>query len=125
MKNKGCFLDHSIVLFFNSNVGLEILREYLTNQNMVILDEGIVKDANHIYEIIVCEKTSEKQEYDEKDFYFGPCLKKKIKMVLFYEKWYRQLEIQKNILKSLDENHPRAIEVKHMIELIEGEINAS
>ena len=33
--------------------------------------------------------------------------------------------LQKNILKSLDENHPRAIEVKHMIELIEGEINAS
>lgn len=117
------FLDHHRFIL-QSNVGLEILREYLTNQNMVILDEGIVKDANHIYEIIVCEKTSEKQEYDEKDFYFGPCLRKN-KNGLFYEKWYRQLEIQKNILESLDENHPRAIEVKHMIELIEGEINAS
>ena len=117
------FLDHHRFIL-QSNVGLEILREYLTNQNMVILDEGIVKDANHIYEIIVCEKTSEKQEYDEKNFYFGPCLRKN-KNGLFYEKWYRQLEIQKNILKSLDENHPRAIEVKHMIELIEGEINAS
>ena len=31
----------------------------------------------------------------------------------------------KKYIKSLDENHPRAIEVKHMIELIEGEINAS
>ena len=69
------FLDHHRFIL-QSNVGLEILREYLTNQNMVILDEGIVKDANHIYEIIVCEKTSEKQEYDEKDFYFGPCLRK-------------------------------------------------
>ena len=50
------FLDHHRFIL-QSNVGLEILREYLTNQNMVILDEGIVKDANHIYEIIAVSYT--------------------------------------------------------------------
>lgn len=114
--------QHRFIL--QANIGLEILREYLYHQNMKIIDEDIVKDAHHIYEIIVCEKTKENITYNERDFYFGPCLRKH-KNGLFYEKWHRQLEIQRNILKSLDEKHPRFQEVQHMIDLIEGEINAS
>lgn len=117
------FLDnHRFIL--QSNIGLEVLREYLFGQNMKIIDEDIVKDAHHIYEIIVCEKTEELFHYDENDFYFGPCLRKK-KNGLFYEKWRRQLDIQNRILKSLEDNHPRYREVMHMIEMIEGELSGS
>lgn len=117
------FLNHHRFIL-QSNIGLEVLREYLYKQNMRIIDEDIIKDAHHIYEIIVCEKTEDVFSYNENDFYFGPCLRTH-KSELFYEKWQRQLELQKNILVSLDENHPRFKEVKHMIDLIEGELNES
>lgn len=117
------FLDHHRFIL-QSNVGLEVLREYLFKHQMKIIDEGIVKDAHHIYEIIVCEKTKEVISYNEQDIYFGPCLRKN-KNGLFYEKWYRQLEIQRKIIESLDITHPRYQEVTHMIQLIEGEINES
>lgn len=111
-------------LILQSNIGLEILREYLYQHHIRILDEDIVKDAHHIYEIIVCEQTDEYFEYGEFDFYFGPCLRHK-KNELFYEKWKRQLETQKKILLSLDVNHPKYKEVCHMIEMIEGELDES
>lgn len=117
------FLNHHRYIL-QSNIGLEVLREFLSQENMVILDEDIVKDAHHIYEIIVCEKTKEKVEYNEIDFVFGPCLRKN-KNHLFYEKWKHQLNVQKKIQDSLDENHPRYKEVSHMIEMIEGELNES
>lgn len=111
-------------LILQSNVGLEVLREYLFLHQMKILDEGIVKDAHHIYEIIVCEKVKETFNYNEQDILFGPCLRKQ-KDPLFYEKWNYQLNIQKNILKSLNQDHSRYKEVKHMIDMIEGELNES
>lgn len=115
------FLDqHRFIL--QSNIGIEILREYLYKQNMEIIDEGIVKDAHHIYEIIVCQKSDKQLNYTNKDFVFGPCLRKQ-KNELFYEKWNYQLNIQKNILASLSDTHPRYKEVYDMIELIEGELN--
>lgn len=114
--------NHRFIL--QVNIGLEVLREFLYQNQMMIIDEGIVKDAHHIYEIIVCQKTNQDLNYNENDIYFGPCLRKH-KNGLFYEKWHYQLNIQKKILTSLDDNHPRYQEVKHMIQLIEGEINAS
>lgn len=115
------FLDHHRFVL-QSNIGLDILREYLCKQNIKIIDEEIVKDAHHIYEIIVCEKTDELLNYGEKDFIFGPCLRIK-KDKLFYEKWNYQLKVQKKILSSLKEEHPRFLEIQHMIEMIEGELN--
>ena len=114
--------NHRFIL--QANIGLEILREFLYQNQMIIIDEGIVKDAHHIYEIIVCQKTSQDLNYNENDIYFGPCLRKH-KNGLFYEKWHHQLNIQKKILTSLDDNHPRYQEVQYMIQLIEGEMNAS
>lgn len=111
-------------LFIQANVGLEVLREYLFLHHFEILDEDIVKDAHHIYEIIVCQKTTKTLSYNENDFYFGPCLRQN-KNALFYQKWQRQLEIHQNILTSLEVTHPRFQEVTHMIEMIEGEINES
>lgn len=111
---------HRFIL--QSNIGIEVLREYLFSHHMKIIDECIVKDAHHIYEIIICEKANEELSYDEKDIVFGPCLRRK-KETLFYEKWKHQLDIQKRILDSLSKDHVRYPEVLHMIELIEGELN--
>ncbi len=114
------YLDnHRFIL--QVNVGLEILREYLYKHQMQIIGEDIVKDASHIYEIIVCEKTDEVLTFNENDLYFGPILRKH-KNDLFKEKWLRQLEIYQNILTSLTPSQPRYQEVKHMIQLIEEEV---
>ena len=114
-------LDHHLFIL-QSNIGLEFLREYLYHNNMEIIDEDIVKDASHIYEIIVCKKTSKTLDYDMKDFYFGPVLRQN-KNELFIEKWKRQLDVQKKILSSLDTQHEKYSEVLKLKELIEGELN--
>ena len=114
--------NHRFIL--QANVGLEVLREYLFKQNMEIIDEKIVKDAHHIYEIIVCEKTKKLLKYTEQDIIFGPCLRKN-KNELFYEKWKHQLEVQQKILTSLQSEHSRYQEVKYLIKMIEGELNES
>lgn len=121
-EHKGMLSKHLFIL--QVNTGLEILRQYLLEQHMEIIDEDIVKDAHHIYEIIVCKKTRKNLSYNEKDIYFGPCLRQN-KNELFFEKWQRQLEIQKKILLSLDENTDRYQEVIHMVQMIEGELNVS
>ncbi len=115
-------LDHLFIL--QSNVGLDILREYLFQQNIKIIDEDIVEDAHHIYEIIVCKKACQELDYTLEDIYFGPCLRKK-KNKLFYKKWQRQLQIYQNIIVSLEKSHSRYQEVKKLIGMIEGEINES
>ena len=121
-EHKDFLSNHRFIL--QANVGLEVLREYLYKQGMRIIDEAIVKDAHHIYEIMICEKTKEEFTYDYHDFIFGPCLRKQ-KNDLFYEKCKYQLEIQKRILTSLQQEHPRYQEVKDMIEMIEGELGES
>lgn len=110
--------------FLQANVGVEVLREYLYRRHMEIIDEDIVQDARHIYEIIVCQKAASMITGDERDIFFGPCLRQK-KPPLFYKKWARQLETYRTILTSLEKDNPRYQEVCHMITLIEGEINES
>ncbi len=56
-------------LILQANVGLEILREYLYRHQLEIIDEDIVKDAHHIYEIIVCQKTTQTLTYQENEIY--------------------------------------------------------
>ena len=86
------------------------------NHNLQIIDEALVKDAHHIYEIMVV-KTGH-QELDEKDILFGPVLRKQ-KDSLFIEKWERELNIYKRILESLNTEHEKYAKVLHSISLIE------
>jgi tRNA (adenine22-N1)-methyltransferase len=104
-----------------ANTGIDILRKYLNEQSIHIIDEAIVEDAHHIYEIIVCEYGN-RDDLTELDYIFGPILRKN-KDKLFIKKWTHQLNIQKNILKSLDKTHPKYQEVKTLKNMIEGELN--
>lgn len=104
-----------------ANTGIEVLREYLNKQNLCIIDEEIVEDAHHIYEIIVCEY-GEPFILTKEDYLFGPILRKQ-KAPLFIKKWKQQLEIQNRILSSLSKEHPKYQEVLQFKKIIEGEIN--
>lgn len=104
------------ILFLQANTAIDLLREYIMNHNLQIIDEAIVKDAHHIYEIMVV-KTGH-QELDQKDLLFGPVLRRQ-KAPLFVEKWKRELLIQRRILDSLDTEHEKYLKVLHHIQLIE------
>lgn len=104
------------ILFLQANAAIDLLREYLMNHNLQIIDEALVKDAHHIYEIMAVKKGH--QELDEKDILFGPVLRKQ-KDPLFIEKWERELKIQRRILDSLNTEHEKYAKVSHSIALIE------
>ena len=102
--------------FLQANTAIDLLREYLMKHDMRIIDEDIVKDAHHIYEIIIAEKGKD-VSYTKEELFFGPVLMKK-KDPLFIEKWQKQLVGQTNILKGLPETHEKYQEVKDMVDLI-------
>ncbi len=107
-------------LFLQSNIGVDLLREFLNDNSFEIIDEALVKDANHIYEILVV-KRGKKQDLTHLDYIFGPILRQH-KTDLYKEKWTYQYNIQNKILESLDKNHIKYKEVYDFKTLIEGEI---
>lgn len=107
---------HNKTLFLQANTAIDLLRVYLNKHNLMIIDEAVVKDAHHIYEIMVVKMGH--QELNEKDILFGPVLRTQ-KDPLFIQKWERELNIQKRILKSLSTEHEKYAKVLHQIQLIE------
>lgn len=116
------YLDNVDVLFLQPNSNINHLRKYLFSNGFKIVDEQLVKDTNHIYEVLVVIQSANKDIcYKESDIEFGPILSAN-QPPLFKEKWKQQLEINKKILSSLEEEHPRYQEIQHMIDMIEGEL---
>jgi len=123
----GILNEHKDILknyrfILQSNTKIDILRHFLNDIDFKIIDEDIVEDVNHIYEIIVCEYG--KESLSNEDCLFGPILRKR-KGDLFIKKWQPMLDTQKKILSSLDEEHPKYKEVLSLIKTIEGELNES
>ena len=107
---------HDHRFFLQANNGLAELRAYLAQHHFCIIDEDLVEDAHHIYEYMVVEKGE--MALDEDDLLFGPINRKK-KTKLFRQKWQFELNVQKKIIASLPEGHPKRINVTQMIEKIE------
>ncbi|WP_033162823.1 tRNA (adenine(22)-N(1))-methyltransferase [Sharpea azabuensis] len=107
---------HDHRFFLQANNGLAELRAYLAGHHFCIIDEDLVEDAHHIYEYMVVEKGE--MVLDEDDLLFGPINRQK-KTELFRKKWQFELNVQKKIIASLPEGHPKRINVLKMIEKIE------
>ena len=107
---------HDHRFFLQANNGLAELRAYLAGHHFCIIDEDLVEDAHHIYEYMVVEKGE--LVLDEDDLLFGPINRQK-KTELFRKKWQFELNVQKKIIASLPEGHPKRINVTQMIEKIE------
>lgn len=104
------------LFFLQANTAIDLLREYLNNHQMEIIDEVMVKDGHHIYEIIVAKK-GENVVYGEEDLYFGPILRQK-QGPLFREKWEHALMIHERILKQLSPEAEKYPRIKHEYEMI-------
>lgn len=118
------YLSSVKMLFLQPNANSDHLRKYLFDHGLMIKDEKMVKDGHHIYEMMVVCHHYEDIVYDEYDILFGPILRQS-KDPLFIEKWQRQKHVFENIIKDLDVEHPRYIELSHKIKMIEVTLNES
>ncbi len=119
------YLNQVNVLFLQPNANADYLRKYLFGHNFGMIDEKLIKDGHHTYEVMVVRKLQRKDiYYNELDEEFGPILRRE-QTSLFKEKWNNQYCTYKNIVKDLPNNHPRTKELNHKIEMIEEVLNES
>ncbi|PNZ99623.1 tRNA methyltransferase, partial [Staphylococcus carnosus] len=84
-----------------SNIQTITLRQALSNINYHIIDESLIEENGHIYEIVVAEYGN--QFMDDFDLKFGPILLRQ-KNNLFTKKWNRELQALEKIKRNLDED---------------------
>ena len=101
-------------LILSPNNDYYILRQYLNNK-FNIVDEEVIYDKNHYYEVIVVELGN--SNYSDKELYFGPILLK-TRTKEFIDKLNKDLSTLKNIVDGIT-NDNKKIEVKKEIEMIE------
>ena len=101
-------------LILAPNCDYDILRTYIKG-SFKIVDEDIIYDKNHYYEIIVLEKGME--EYSDIDLLFGPILLKK-KSETFINKYKKELNNLNKIVDNITDINKQK-EVKERIKLIE------
>jgi tRNA (adenine22-N1)-methyltransferase len=91
-------------LILQPNVGADIVRKWLMNNDWELIAERILKEDGRIYEVLVAEKGDGKKPYAdmEAELLLGPFLLKEKKDV-FLEKWRHELEHWKRIVRQLAE----------------------
>ena len=118
------YLKQVKVLFLQPNANIDHLRMYLYENDYLIVDEAIVKDGNHIYEMVVAiqDETQEARDLkgltDLRSIEFGPILSK-VQSPLFVEKWNRQYRLYSEVVKDIEKTNPRYQELIAKIKLIE------
>lgn len=112
---------HTLVL--QPNLCEYVIRQYLCHHGFEIIDEAIIKDVHHRYEVMVFKRSQQKVDYLEEDYLFGPILRKK-KPTEFIAKWQRELKIRERVLQSIDDpSHPKYQETLKEMKRIEGVLN--
>ena len=113
-------------LILEPNVGEPGVREWLSAHKYQIINEKIIAEAGHIYELIKAQKVVNTISLTDRQKFFGPIILKE-KNQIFYQKWRNQLAYHKKLLLNLnkakekDFNHIHQIESE--IKMIEEEIN--
>lgn len=86
------------------NIGERRVRKWFLNNGFTLTNEVIIKEGNHIYEILVADKGVEANPYQmdqfDKQIYFGPLLLNE-KSPIFYEKWQSNLYKTKDIINQM------------------------
>lgn len=119
------YLRNVQVMFLQSNANNDHLRKYLFANDWIIIDEQMVKDAGHIYEVMVVTARKNKAvTYNQKDEEFGPILINN-QSPLFKEKWQKQYQVYKKIQDTLSHDHPRYHEINNKMKMIEEVLHDS
>lgn len=113
-------------LILEPNIGEAGVRNWLMMHNYQIVDEKLIAEAGHTYELIKATLTKQKHDLTEKEIFFGPFILRE-KNPVFYQKWSRQLAYNQKLLQNLNmakqKDTSRINEIEHQIKLIEEETN--
>lgn len=87
-------------LVLQPNVGESQLREWLMNNHYQIMNEKIIEEDNHIYEIIVAEPSVVPFRYSKYELDFGPFLLEN-KGLVFRKKWQEYLQREAHVIDQM------------------------
>ena len=117
---------HFATLILEPNVGEPGVREWLSAHKYQIINEKIIAEAGHIYELIKAQELENTISLTDRQIFFGPEILKE-KNQVFYQKWRDQLAYHQRLLTNLnkaqekDGAHIKQIESE--IKMIEEELN--
>ncbi len=119
------YLRNIEVMFLQANTNNDHLRKYLFANDWIIIDEQMVKDSGHIYEVMVVTARKNKAvTYSQRDEEFGPILINN-QTPLFKEKWKKQYFVYKKIQNTLSQDHPRYHEINAKMKMIKEVLHES
>lgn len=95
-------LDTHPRLILQSNIQTQSIRVILQHLKYEIIDEIIMEEKGHIYEIVVAEFNENLQQLTSEELQFGPILLT-TKNDYFYKKWQRELSALVKIKDNLNE----------------------
>lgn len=117
---------HFVTLILEPNVGEPGVREWLSAHKYQIINEKIIAEAGHIYELIKAQEVENTISLTDRQIFFGPKILKE-KNQVFYQKWRYQLAYHQNLLLNLNKAKEKDFAHIHKIEaeikMIEEEIN--
>ena len=82
-------------LILQSNIQTQALRQTLNKLSYEIVDERIIEEKGHIYEIVVAEFNNNLVKLNILQEKFGPFLLRNV--ITFFKKWQRELEALRDI----------------------------
>lgn len=104
------------------NIGEPLVRKWLSDNYYKIINERILEEDGHIYEIISAEKTNDIKVLNREDLLLGPVLRKE-QNDIFIKKWKNKLlsfqNTLENIKKSKNPNQEKILQLTKDIEMLE------
>lgn len=94
-------LNGKEILVLQPNVGEDRLRTWLMNNNYAIIDEKIIREDGHTYEIIVAKHVKKAVMYNTNEIKFGPYLLKEHSSI-FIEKWTNEIKRIQAVIQQMN-----------------------
>ena len=117
---------HFATLILEPNVGEPGVREWLSAHKYQIINEKIIAEAGHIYELIKAQELENTISLTDRQMFFGPEILKE-KNQVFYQKWRDQLAYHQRLLTNLNKAQEKdgahIKQIEYEIKMIEEEIN--
>lgn len=93
-------LSNVKTLVLQPNIGEPLVRHWLVDNNFKIVDESIIAEEHHVYEIIKAQKVNEPVSLTQAQYLMGPILMQK-KTPTFIAKWEHKLNSFKKAVANM------------------------
>ncbi|UCZ54518.1 tRNA (adenine(22)-N(1))-methyltransferase TrmK [Bacillus shivajii] len=112
-------------LVLQPNIAADHIRKWLIDNKWLLIDEALVEEDGHIYEVLVAERGNPLFAYSEdreKEIWLGPILLK-YKNSTFNEKWNRELEQLEKIYEIMQSASSDSKEVANKLDEVKKKIH--